>query len=72
MPKLKRLAKVGNWIGAAGITAAPFLIDSDAGKMLAILALVCLTRQALELKAFNLAVANLTGILGYLFSIVSR
>jgi len=61
------LVKLLAWCGAAGISVAPFIIDTPAGKITAICSLACLTVQALNLKAYNLVVMNLTGIGGYLY-----
>jgi hypothetical protein len=63
-----KLAKALNWTGAAALVAAPFLIDAGIGKALAIIGLALITRQALEVKAYNLAIANGLGIAGYLIS----
>jgi hypothetical protein len=55
------------WIGAAGLMAAPFIIDSVFGKLLAVFSLGCLVIQAFRLKAYNLVAANSVSIVGYLY-----
>lgn len=55
-----------NWLGAAAMVAAPFIIDTYAGKALAIMGLFLLSFQALRLKAYNLLCLNTLGIVGYL------
>lgn len=61
--------RIANWCGAAAMVAAPFIIDTDAGKALAISGLALLTWQALDLKAYNLVALNLLGIIGYCYAI---
>jgi hypothetical protein len=60
-----------NWIGAAALVAAPFLINYSSGKLLAMTGLALLTLQAYRLRAFNLVFLNMAGILGYSYSIWS-
>jgi hypothetical protein len=48
---------------------APFMIDTVEGKALAILGLSLLTLQSLQTKCYNLTLLNITGILGYVYSI---
>jgi hypothetical protein len=60
-----------NWFGAMALVIAPFLIDTDLGKILAIAGLTCLTIQALQLRVSNLVVLNSLGIVGYLYALYS-
>lgn len=53
------------WIGTALMGAAPFLIDTVEGKIMAILGLALLCLQAYEKKCYNLIILNLIGIIGY-------
>ena len=59
------LVNLSAWIGTALMGAAPFLIDSPAGKIMAILGLALLCLQAHEKKCYNLIILNLIGIFGY-------
>lgn len=61
------MVKLFAWLGAAGISAAPFIIDTDFGKWLAIFAVICLTVQAVHLRAYNLVAMNTISILGYIY-----
>jgi hypothetical protein len=49
---------------------APFAIDTDAGKLAAIAGLVLLTVQALDIRAWNLVLLNLAGIIGYSYALL--
>lgn len=51
------------------MVAAPFLINYNSGKILAIIGLTLLTFQANRLKAYNLVMLNILGIIGYFWSI---
>lgn len=53
------------WIGTALMGAAPFLIDTVEGKLMAILGLALLCLQAYDKKCYNLIILNLIGIIGY-------
>jgi len=59
------IANVLAWIGTALMGAAPFLIDTPTGKVMAILGLLLLCLQAYEKKCYNLIILNLIGIFGY-------
>lgn len=59
-----------NWTGVAAMVAAPYFIDSDIGKHLLIFGFVCLTVQSIHIKAHNLTVLNLLGILGYTIALL--
>jgi|TARA_B100000085_G_scaffold239359_1_gene229285 threonine/homoserine efflux transporter RhtA len=57
------------WVGAICMALAPFIIDTDGGKMMAISGLVLLTIQALDIRAWNLVLLNLAGIIGYCYAL---
>ena len=57
------------WVGAACMVAAPFIIDTDAGKLLAITGLALLTVQAVATKSYNLIMLNVLGIGGYFYAL---
>jgi len=57
------------WVGAACMVAAPFIIDTNAGKLLAIAGLALLTVQAVATKSYNLIMLNVLGIGGYLYAL---
>ena len=63
------IAVIG-WIGALCMAGAPFIIDTDAGKLAAIAGLVLLTIQALDIRAWNLVLLNLAGIIGYSYALL--
>lgn len=58
-----------NWIGTVALATAPFFIDTLEGKALAIVGLLILSLQAYRLKAYNLILLNLVGVIGYSFAI---
>ena len=53
------------WIGTALLCVAPFIIDTDAGKVSMIVCLSLLSLQALEKKCYNLILLNTIGAIGY-------
>lgn len=57
------------WLGAALMVVAPFIIDTDAGKLLAIAGLALLTVQAVATKSYNLIMLNVLGIGGYFYAL---
>ncbi len=63
------IAVIG-WCGAGARALAPFAIDTDAGKLAAIAGLVLLTVQALDIRAWNLVLLNLAGIIGYSYALL--
>jgi hypothetical protein len=63
------IAVIG-WMGALCMAGAPFIIDTDAGKLAAIAGLVLLTVQALDIRAWNLVLLNLAGIIGYSYALL--
>lgn len=63
------MIRLAGWIGAAAMVAAPPMIDTAQGKVLAIVGLLLLTLQAAKLRAYNLILLNIGGILGYTYAI---
>ena len=59
------LINASAWIGTALMGAAPFLIDTPAGKIMAIAGLALLCLQAYDKKCYNLLILNTIGIIGY-------
>jgi len=59
-----------NWIGAAALCAAPFIIETTEGQILAIFGLVLLTRQAIANRLWNLVLLNSVGVIGYLTNFI--
>ena len=57
------------WMGAACMVVAPFIIDTPAGKWLAIAGLAMLTVQAVATRSHNLIMLNVLGIGGYLYAL---
>ena len=66
---MKLANKLADWTGAAALIVAPFFINYNSGKVLAIIGLLLLSVQAYRLKANNLLMLNFVGVLGYLWSI---
>ena len=64
------ISPIIGWAGAASMSLAPFIIDTDAGKLAAIAGLVLLTVQALDIRAHNLVLLNLAGIIGYSYALL--
>jgi hypothetical protein len=64
------LSSIIGWAGAACMSLAPFAIDTNAGKLAAIAGLVLLTVQALDIRAWNLVLLNLAGIIGYSYALL--
>lgn len=58
-----------SWVGAVCMMAAPFIIDTDAGKLLAIAGLALLTLQAVATRCYNLVLLNIVGIGGYIYAL---
>lgn len=58
-----------SWLGAVCMMAAPFIIDTDAGKLLAIAGLSLLTLQAIATRCYNLVLLNIVGIGGYIYAL---
>ena len=63
------IVSLAAWIGAACMMAAPFIIDTDAGKLLAIAGLSLLTLQAIATRCYNLVLLNIVGIGGYIYAL---
>jgi hypothetical protein len=64
------ISPIIGWAGAGCMSLAPFAIDTDAGKLAAIAGLVLLTVQALDIRAWNLVLLNLAGIIGYSYALL--
>lgn len=62
------IALIG-WMGALCMAGAPFIIDTDAGKIIAIAGLLMLTQQAAHGKLWNLVCLNIAGIIGYSYAL---
>ena len=62
------LSAIG-WLGTICMVIAPFIIDYNAGKYLAICGLALLTVQAIHCKMVNLITLNTLGILGYTYAL---
>ena len=63
------ISPIIGWCGAVAMALAPFAIDTDEGKLAAIAGLVLLTVQALDIRAWNLVLLNLAGIVGYTYAL---
>lgn len=63
------IVALSSWIGAVCMMAAPFIIDTSAGKWLAVTGLVLLTLQAIANRCYNLVLLNVVGIGGYLYAL---
>lgn len=57
------------WIGATCMMVAPFIINTSAGKYLAICGLALLTLQAITNRCYNLVLLNIVGIGGYTYAL---
>lgn len=66
---IRALAEWLGWCGALCMVIAPFIIDYNAGKYLAIVGLGLLTFQAVHAKMVNLITLNTLGILGYTYAL---
>jgi hypothetical protein len=64
------LAVILNWMGAAALAVAPFIITSIEGQALAATGLILLTRQAIANRLWNLVALNLIGVIGYLTTLL--
>ena len=62
------IALIG-WMGALCMAGAPFIIDTAAGKIIAIAGLLMLTQQAAHGKLWNLVCLNIAGIIGYSYAL---
>ena len=63
------IANVTGWMGAALLCVAPFIIDTDLGKWLAISGLALLCLQAIDKQCYNLVMLNIIGIGGYIYAL---
>lgn len=58
-----------SWVGALCMMLAPFIIDTNEGKIVAIVGLALLTLQATANKCYNLILLNVIGIGGYFYAL---
>lgn len=63
------MISVIGWLGAALMCAASFQIDSDLGKLSAIVGLSLLTLQAMSNKCYNLVLLNIISIGGFSYAL---
>ena len=66
---LVKLVRITAWLGTFCLCLAPFIIDTPAGKMLAMLGLTLLCLQAAEKSCYNLLILNTIGIIGYTYAL---
>jgi len=57
------------WIGAAGLSAAPFFLPHPGAFVVIIFSFVLLTFQVARARLFNLVFLNIMGVLGYSYSL---
>ena len=57
------------WMGAICLAVAPFVINFDEGKLMAIAGLTFLMAQAIDSKLWNLVALNSFGIMGYFYAL---
>lgn len=57
------------WIGAALMCAAPFFIDTDGGKITAIIGLLLLTVQAYDGRLYHLIALNTISAGGFFYAL---
>jgi hypothetical protein len=57
------------WLGTVCMAFAPFVIDTDQGKLMAMAGLTLLCLQAYDKKCYNLIILNITGIIGYFYAL---
>jgi len=65
---MRRLIDIAAYVGAASMAAAPWSGDMMLPAL--ITGLVLITPQAIYLRAWNLVVLNLSGIIGYLWRLI--
>lgn len=58
-----------SWTGAVCMMAAPFIIDYDEGKILAIVGLLLLTIQAAHDRLYHLICLNLVSMGGFSYAL---
>lgn len=57
------------WLGTVCMAFAPFVIDTEQGKLMAMAGLALLTLQAYDAKLYNLMILNTIGIIGYFYAL---
>ena len=65
---MKNAPQAFGWVGAMGLSIAPFFITTHAGLILAVISLVFLCVQTIDKKLHNLTLVQLCGIVGYSFA----
>jgi len=73
-PRISRsrlVSAVAGWFGAFALCFAPFVIDTNGGKALAMLGLLALSLPALHNRIYSILFCNIVGFLGYGFAILS-
>ena len=66
---LTRMIRITAWLGTFCLCLAPFIIDTPAGKMMAMLGLTLLCLQAAHKSCYNLLILNTIGIIGYTYAL---
>lgn len=66
---MKHIIVICAWLGAVCMMAAPFIIDYDEGKILAIVGLLLLTIQAAHGRLYHLICLNLVSIGGFSYAL---
>jgi len=66
-----RVSRLAGWIGAAVLTAAPFLMHQSEGKALAIVGLLLVSIPLFEARIWPLLLSNAVGIFGYIWSLTA-
>jgi len=64
------MIRFASTLGAVIMAAAPFIIDTDIGKGMAILGLALLTIQAQHLRAWNLVALNIVSMAGFAYALL--
>jgi hypothetical protein len=57
------------WMGAVLMCAAPFFIDTDGGKITAVIGLTLLTVQAYDGRLYHLIALNIISAGGFLYAL---
>ncbi len=64
------IRQILNVIGTAALVAAPYFMDTDLGKHLCITGFILLSVQSIHLKAHNLTLLNVLGVIGYTVALI--
>lgn len=65
---MKNTPQLFGWVGAAGLSVAPFFITTKPGLILAMISLGFLCVQTIAGKIHNLTLLQLCGIVGYAYA----